>query len=198
MIHFTCKPFDAALDWPQICSHLFGMNKCLVMVERKGGEHGHIQGEEILPQTECDKYIRSLNGLHYLKKLDPNRRPVKRRKLEATEEGFQYMSKELPTSAVVYKQGFTDADLEELYAKSNEYREELQCKLGEYLVSKVVRASGEGARQLHKRLCGAALQYYMDQDKMCPPNIKLLVRHFMLKYWGKDSDVFEYLSELIM
>ena len=181
-----------------VCEEIFGDKKCLCMMEKKGGDHLHVQGETHLDDKVLDAYLKQVANLHYRRKQDPSSRPIKRRKTVADDKGFQYMSKELPNSVVIYKQGFTDEDLQELYDKSNELREELQSKLGEYLVSTFVSGSSDTPRDMHKRLCSAALKYYMDQDKMCPPNIKLLVRHFFLKYWGSDPRVVEYLSELIM
>eukprot|EP00960_Hanusia_phi_P034386 751031-Hanusia_phi.AAC.3 len=72
------------------------------------------------------------------------------------------MAKELPSSVVVFKQGFEDGELEELYERSNEHREELKAKLGErHLLSRIVRGSGESPRDLHKRMCSSALCYYI-------------------------------------
>lgn len=199
-VHLVVKPYDPSMDYEAICKRLFKSNKCLVMMEKKGGDHCHIQGmmETDMSNEQWRNEIAALAAMHYRRKQDPSSRPVKRRKTEADEVGFQYMAKELPSSVVVFKQGFEDGELEELYERSNEHRDELKAKLGEHLLSRIVRGSCESPRDLHKRMCSAALCYYMDQDKMCPPNIKLLVRHFMLKQYGGSSDVLSYLSELIM
>lgn len=202
MLHLVIKPHDGNYPIEEVCKSLFGENKCLVMMEKKGGDHCHVQGvlsRDISDHEWKTKISPELNALHYRRKIEPKSNPVKKRKLAADETGFQYMSKELPSSIVLYKQGISDDELQELYEKSNEYREELQAKLGEY----IFKACGDElgtrtAAQLHKCMCTAALQYYVDQDKMHPPNLKMLVRYYMMKYYWVDNRVKEYLSELMM
>lgn len=197
MLHLVVKPYDPSIDYAYYCRQLFGDNRCLVMMEKKGGDHCHVQGECVLTEDGVKAIQQEMIAKHYRKKQDLTSRPIKKRSREADDLGFQYMAKELPDSVVVYKQGFTDEELCALYDKSNELRAELQSNLGEYLRSKCVRGPGEPPRHLHKRLCGYAVRYYLDEDKMQPPNIKLLVRHFLGKYY-REEDVIEYLSELIM
>lgn len=202
MLHLTIKPHDGNYPIEEVCKKLYGENKCLAMLEKKGGDHCHVQGvpiREFSPYEWKEKISPELNALHYRRKLEPGSKPVKKRNREADDLGFQYMSKELPSSIVLYKQGFTDGELEELYQKSNEYREELQAKLGEYIYKACGAELGtRSAAQLHKCMCTAALQYYVDQDKMHPPNLKMLVRYYMMKYYWVDNRVKEYLSELMM
>lgn len=113
LAHLVVKPYDPSMDYEGICKLLFGENRCLVMMEKKGGDHCHIQGEMLEDYTDEQwrQTIAHLALMHYRRKQDPKSRPVKRRKTEATEEGFQYMAKELPSSVVIYKQGFSDEDL---------------------------------------------------------------------------------------
>lgn len=203
-VHFVVKPYDPSIDYESICKALFCTNRCLAMMEKKGGDHLHVQGECSLPDKEIDIYLKNnVIVKHYrtiqaIEAGDPSLpRPCKRVRKEVTEKGFQYMSKDVPQSVLVYKQVFTDDDIQDLYEKSEAHRAELQSKLGEYLSANCVRGAGESPRNLHKRLCGLAIRYYLDQDKMQPPNIKLLVRHFLGKYYVEE-DVIEYLSELIM
>lgn len=197
LMHFTIKPFDSSLDYEHICKSLFGDNRCLVIVEKKGGEHAHVQGvlEQELSDWDWRQVCKNISNQHYKRKSNPNCAPVKKRRVEADDSGFQYMCKELPTSTVIYKQGFSDEDLQELYEQSNEYREELQCKLGEYIVEKIgPNTTGWTPSELHKRVCYYAFQYYLAEGKMRPPNIKLLCEHYMAKYWGNRLDVAEYIS----
>ncbi|EKX31777.1 hypothetical protein GUITHDRAFT_149083 [Guillardia theta CCMP2712] len=180
LAHLIVKPYDPSMDYASVCNDLFGDNKCLVMLEKKGGDHCHIQGELKAPKTEEQwrNYIGDLAMEHYRRKQDPKSRPVKRRKLEADEVGFQYMAKELPTSVVIYKQGFSDEDLQELYEKSNEHRDELQSKPGEYIAEKIGGDTESWTPgELHKRVCYYAFQYYLAEGKMRPPNIKILCEH---------------------
>lgn len=198
MYHLVVKPYDPSLDYVDFCRKAFGENKCLAMLEKKGGDHLHIQGIPAVGNGVLGDLKEGLTMNHYRKKAGDACHPVKKRKREADDMGFQYMAKELPSSVVVYKQGFTDEDLQELYEKSEKYREELQSQLGEYLRDRC----GSGAdyrtpRDLHKRLCVLAIEYYMDLDKMPPPNLKALVRYNMAKHYRSPA-VVEYLSEALM
>jgi len=165
------------------------------MLEKKGGDHLHVQGEPIVGEKAFEKIQKDMTAEHYRRRQDSNARPVKRRKTVADEQGFQYMSKELPTSVVVYKQGITDEELNELYGQSNEYREDLQSKPGEYIFKAIgPNTKGWTPSDLHKRVCYYAFQYYLAEGKMRPPNIKILCEHWMAKYWGERLDVAEYIS----
>lgn len=178
MYHFTVKPFDPKLDYKLLCEKIFGGNRCLCMMEKKGGDHLHVQGELAIPEEEADS-IRSKWGLdHYRKKLGDQCHPCKKRQRGADEVGFQYMCKELESSLVVYKQGFTDEELEELHASSNAHREELRAGLREYLRDKCPPyVNSTSIPEVHKLMAEHAIDYYYDCGKMPPPNLKLLVRH---------------------
>lgn len=197
LAHLVVKPYDPGMDYATVCQTLFGENRCLVMLEKKGGDHCHIQGElkQEMSEDQWKVYIGNLAAEHYRRKQDPKSRPVKRRKTEADEVGFQYMAKELPTSVVVYKQGFSDEDLQELYQKSNDHREDIQSKPGEFIFERIGPCiRGWTPADLHDRVVYYACKYYMGEGKMRPPNIKILCEHWMLKYWGDCEGVVEYIS----
>lgn len=196
--HLVVKPYDPSLDYIDFSKKAFGANRCLLMLEKKGGDHLHIQGMTDLSvkdfthlQTEL------LTSVHYRKKEDAKTHPVKKRKREADEIGFQYMCKELESSVVIFKQGFTDEDLEDLHAASNAHREELKSQLGEYITGSVNRGDGETPQVLHKRIARAAVRYYLAEDKMQPPNLRGLVRHVLVSKYTAD-DVIDYCADLIM
>lgn len=201
MLHFVVNPYDPSLKYDEICEALFGDGKCLVMLERKnGGDHAHVQGE-LKPGANFAEVQRKMIDAHYKTQMAEKSgknapRPVKKRKREADEQGFQYMCKEYDVDRVVYQQGFEDGELYELYKASEEHRDELKGKLGEYIIEAVgSRRSGESVSELHKRCALAAFDYYLDQGKMDPPNIKLLVRHFMKHNFSEHADVRSYIVE---
>lgn len=135
--------------------------------------------------------------VHYSKKQDATSHPIKKRKREADKVCFQYMCKELDSSVVIFKQGFTDEDLQELHALSDASREETKSKLGEYVTGQVNFKSTDSPKELHKRVCRAAVQYYLAEDKMQQPNLRLLCRHILLKYAGTPP-VIDYIADLLM
>lgn len=196
MLHFTVKPYDPSLDYKRYCQRLYGDNKCLAMLEEKGGHHLHVQGEPVVDTKGWEQIQREMINEHYIKKTHPRKNPVKKRTREADDTGFQYMAKELPTSVVIYKQQFTDEDLQELYEQSNAHREELQSKPGEYIFERIGAESGiVEPSKLHERVCYYALEYYLAEGKMRPPNIKILCEHWLAKYWGDRHDVKLYISK---
>ena len=108
MIHLVVKPYDHALDYAAYCQRLFGDERCLVMLEKKGGDHLHIQGECDLTEKEITVIQKEMIAEHYSRRHEPTARPVKKRAKPADETGFQYMCKEFESSVVIYKQGFTE------------------------------------------------------------------------------------------
>lgn len=196
--HLVVKPYDPSLDYVNFAKKVFGANRCLLMLEKKGGDHLHIQGETELSVKDFNDFQTDLlTNVHYRKKEDAKTHPVKKRKREADEIGFQYMCKELLSSVVIYKQGFSDEDLQELHASSNAHREELKSQLGEYITGSVNRTDGEAPQVLHKRIARAAVKYYLAEDKMQPPNLRLLVRHVLVTKYTAD-DVIDYVADLIL
>ena len=99
-------------------------------------------------------------------------------------------------SKVIYKQGFTDEDIERLAEQSDDYRSELKCQLGEVIVERVGKRRGsEQPRQLHKRMCIAFWDHLKSEDKMGPPNERALIKWYICKHYGEERDVIEYLAE---
>lgn len=180
----------------EFCTAFFGTNKCLAMLEDTSTHpHCHVQGELNVTESEAEVLKKEWTQKHYLKKTGKNCHPIKKRKREADDSGFQYMSKDLPNSVVLYKQGLTNEDLNQLYEQSKVYVEEQKSQLGEYLSGRILRESGENPAQLHKRLRVATIEYYMAEDKMCPPNWKNLVLHFLTKHYG-TRDVIDYRADI--
>jgi len=196
--HLVVKPYDPSLDYEAFCKKAFEDNTCLAMLEKKGGDHLHIQGFSTLDEVAFNLLQSTmLTNLHYRKSQDKNSHPVKKRKREADNVGFQYMCKELDSSVVVYKQGLTDSDLKEFHAASDAHREELKSQLGEYVVGSVNIGDAPSPQKLHKRVCRAAVKYYLAEEKMHPPNLKLLCRHILVSKYGTE-EVINYVADMLM
>jgi len=204
MLHFTVNPYDPNFDYQDICKYLFGENKCLVMLEppNKGSHHVHIQGEfkKVFSKNAVDQYLTDLAKKHYMRQHKPNCKPVTQKRADADELGFQYMCKYWKTDGkVLYKQVFTDEDLERLAEQSDEHRDGLKRKLGECIVERVgKRRLDEAPRQLHKRMCVAYWDHQKAQDKMGPPNERSLIKWYMCQHYGDEKDVIDYLAESSM
>lgn len=194
-VHVVVKPYDHALDYKKFCIDVFGDNKCLVMMEVKGGDHLHIQGEPCVSAPTFRKYQKEIGAQHYRKLLGVKCHPVKKRKLDADEKGFQYMSKELPSSVVIYKQGITDEELLVLYELSNQLREEQRAGLANYIVG-AIGSSDLPPCKLHRLVKLHAQDYYREIDKNSPPNLRNLLEGICRKYFWSPA-MREYLADLI-
>lgn len=199
LLHFVVKPYDPSLDYEKLCKELFDNNKCLAMLESKGGDHLHIQGELAVTEKVYKRVIKEFTLLHYRKKTDPTCHPVKIRARPADEVGFQYMAKEGPQAIVIYKQQITDDDLRELYELSEAHRAELLTGLHDFIY-KSVTAELNGKpfptpSALHLLCSTTAYRYYKSVHKMDPPNIRGLIRYSMREHF--DSPAVEaYLAAL--
>nr|UOF78298.1 putative replicase [Cressdnaviricota sp.] len=191
-IHLTVNPYDPSLDYVKLCKDLFGENKCLVMLESKNRDHLHIQGLPAVTDKVIKRTLKEFALLHYRKKQDPKTHPVKARAEAADEKGFQYMSKDGPDAVVIYKQVFTDEDIKSLHELSNQHREELQTGLIDFIrqsVSQYIRlySGTPSPRDLHLACAEAAADFYKENDKMSPPNIRALIRHALTKhFWSPE------------
>lgn len=199
LVHFTDNHYDHSLDWPGLCKKLFGDNQCLCMMEVKGHDHLHVQGELAIDERDYARELKVFSLGHYRKKQDPKSHPIKRAG-NCDEKGFQYMSKELPSSVVVYKQGFSDEELHKLYELSQIHREELQAGLTDFIrdaVTEYVRLSDgpPSPKSIHVACAEAGYEYYASVNKMDPPNIRGLIRFAMRKHFN-SSAVKTYLAAL--
>jgi len=104
------------------------------------------------------------------------------------------MSKELPSSVVIYKQGITDEELLALYELSNQLREEQKSGLGNYIKDAIGEVDLQPS-ELHLRVSLAAQDYYQINDKCDPPNIRLLLRHILRKHFF-SPEMRVYLAKL--
>ena len=200
MIHLVVNPFDSDLGYRPFCEAVFGQNRFLCMVEKFGRWsvwHLHIQGELAVSLQEFERRKKILTQQHFTKRLRPSSHPIKVMRQAATEIGFQYMAKDLPRSAVLHMQGFTDGDIDTLYRASQAHcNNQTPGCLQEYITHKCSRVVGETPRQLHWRMTRAALDYYREAGKMFPPQFQALVKDVLLKNYHTHHDVMEYLVSI--
>lgn len=199
-IHFkveTCVSVDVV----NLAISLFLQNKCLVVLHKGKNEnpHWHFQGETELDESEIKKKLAEVAQGHTKKVSNPNSRPVKRRKVDADDLGYQYMMKEDPPK-VVYSRGFTEEELDELHEASKDHVEQLKNQLQYYLVDKIKWEEEDGKminpKDLHPQFRRHAINYYMEEDKMPPPNLQKLILWYMLKM-SKDKVVHRYMVNYV-
>jgi len=201
LVHFkveTCSSIDPI----KVCTDLFDLNRCLCVLHKGKHEnpHWHFQGET--ERTDVDAYIKTLTENHSKRIAKPTSRPAKRMKTEVTEDGYQYMLKESPPVVVWSSGHFTPEIIAELHEKSQGHVQELKQQMYYYVIEKLANVKEDlsvaDAKTLHGYWRRIALSYYLDEDKMPPPNFQKLVLWYMAKYYTKKNrTVREYVSSHI-
>jgi len=187
--HFTVRFYsdhaDATGAYSTLGRTLFGDNKALIVCEGNirgttTKEHCHVQGYSSLSENQLAVKAREI-----LKPFVPTgiSRPLAHKQGDVTELGFQYMCKEYPPK-ILYQSQICDDEIEALADASKLLRAEKKGALGQVLRA-LALDPGMGARPCYLAMLGVAIKYYNDQDKMPPPNLKLLVKSALYKL---DSD----------
>lgn len=193
-IHFkveTCRSVDPA----EICKAYFGENKCLCVLHKEGKNeipHWHFQGWTSMTDKQTTAALKLIAEGHSKKIASPKSRPVKQKKVEPDDIGYQYMMKE-EKPEVVYSSGFEEEEFEELHEKSKEHVQELKDNLLNYLeehldLKMAVDPSSSRPKALHEQCRLLAYDYYTENDKMWPPNIQKLVLFHLAKIIRKKGE----------
>lgn len=112
--------------------------KALVVLHKGKHEnpHWHLQGQTTLSPKDLVALVKSATEKHSKYIAAPNARPWKQSKKDVNELGFQYMMKETPP-VVVYSQGFTQEELDELHVASDEHVKGLKDSVYDYCAERV-------------------------------------------------------------
>lgn len=199
LVHFkieTCSSVDPV----SVAERIFTTGRHLVVLHKGKNEnpHWHFQGETEIPGKELDALIKEFctNHSKYIKSKAA--RPAKRVKGDVTELGYQYMLKEDPP-IVVSQNGFTEEDISELHQKSQDHVDSLKNQLRDYLYEIEDRkpCHNYDPKEAHRRWRHRGIEYYINADKMPPPNFQKLLIWYMIKRF-QDNRVFRnYLSSKI-
>lgn len=195
LVHFkveTCSSIDPV----DVARVVFDMNRYLVVLHKGKNEnpHWHFQGDTTWASSRLDEYLAELAANHTKKIAKPNSRPIKRAKKGIDEVGFQYMMKETPPTVV--STTFTEAELEELHAASEEHVDEMKNKLYHYLEERLDMSKTPAQVHAQARLLSGV--YYLDENKMPPSNLQKLILWHIAKLAGKENEVFvSYVFERI-
>ena len=171
MFRHTKIFYDHTLDYGKIARAVYGTNKCLVVAEKiQTNAHVHFQGiTDFSERVYVDKFSEATAD-HYMRKQKSTSRPIRHvRTGEINEQGFQYMCKESPPT-VLYKQELTDEDIIALHEASEEHVDELKHGLKRKLHE--IDTSSDSPSEVHAKYREHGLDYYIDQDKMPPPNFQ--------------------------
>lgn len=196
--HIVANPYDPHQDYAAFAQAVFNPNeKILVMREAAKDFHVHMQGEVLNMRTYLKRKA-ELTESHEAKKKNPKCHPIKERTKPADCQGFQYMSKDLPNSVVIYKANITDEELNDLHQKSVEHVAEIKSGVLTYIRGRFTAVQHETLSPaiLHRQVSLFAQEHYLEDHKMDPPNIRGLVRYWLRELFGFRADVLEYLAEL--
>lgn len=203
LTHFkieTCSSVNVA----DICEQLF-TDRYLVVLHKGKHEnpHWHFQGNTNQSGKQIDKCLAGAceNHSKYIKNI--HARPFKRmQKSKAcpdgpTEKGYQYMLKHGAESAVKAL-GFETEEIEALVNLSNEHNHKLKFALKEFLLEANERHPYDGTpTEIHLKWRLRAASYYVNNEKMPPPNFQKLVIWIMLNHFKKDMEMCAYLVSKI-
>lgn len=130
--HFVTG-YDSAINWEQWAVKLYGDGKLIVAAEHlKSNAHVHFHGESPHNEKDWAKVFKSFKDDHPIKRIPgaSKLRPTKEMKKPADEMGYQYLAKEKHT---LYTQGFTEEELVELRAASDEHVKHLKNGMKDHI-----------------------------------------------------------------
>lgn len=130
-------------DYVKITDMLFPDSpKLLVVAEKMStNAHVHMHGYSCYSLETFKKKCQKLKAMHYTMcpentGYNPKSRPVSGASMVATETGFQYLCKEAPNPRnPLLQRGFSDAELLELHAKSQEFVKKLKFNTRDEIAS---------------------------------------------------------------
>jgi hypothetical protein len=193
--HFVINPYCPKIDYEKLASDLFADQRCLMVLEKKPAWHVHVQGE-LAEGVNIDAALKELAEKHSKREIDPTCRPVKKRKLEADEIGFQYMAKQ-DGSEVLYSNGFDDEELTELKRLSDLRRQEVKQSMSHYIEEELSNSSFTSCETMHDAFRLKGLDFYLSEDKLPPPNFQKLVLWAMIKSKHCSGATKVYVSQRI-
>lgn len=149
--HFTCK-YDPAWDYKAIAENMFNGPRYLVMLEKiSTNAHVHFQGETDYAERTFANMRQELSATHFIRKLKPSARPVKGVNRPVTEQGFQYICKELNEPLAC--KGFTQLQLEEMWQDSEAHVQDKKEKIRDYVRDmEIPEAQFHGGPEEHAHL----------------------------------------------
>jgi len=135
--HFKIK-YDPSWDYPEICKTFFledypylAVLESTVNVEA----HVHYQGTSLMAERTVKNKITALVKKHFLRKFGKGCRPSSMSCRKPDEVGFQYMAKQVTKGLenVLARNKFTDEEIMELKAKSDEYVKTLKFETKKFI-----------------------------------------------------------------
>lgn len=176
MLHFVTKPWDpAAYDPEEVCKEVFDADEpYLAVLEREPEPHVHFQGKR-KADFSWGPWVKEHNAKHSKRVYDKNCRPTRvatRKEVDST--GYQYMNKQ-GSRLIVANNGFSESDLDELKAKSDEYVAGLKASMGNYIQEHFVPTPLTPPEEAHAQYRYHGLRFYAESDTMPPPNFQKLV-----------------------
>jgi len=190
---------DLALEtgvYKKLGQTLFEENKALIVCEGnvRGAsthEHCHIQGYSRLSDNQFKVKAREI-----LKPVTPSHmaRPLSHKQGDVTELGFQYMCKEYPPK-ILYQNLIDDDEIEALADASKLLLATRKAGLGQALQALHLDAR-MGPAACFRGYMVTAIKYYLDQEKLTPPNLKHLVKNLLYKLAMDDPAWIFAVSEL--
>lgn len=153
-------------------------------------KHVHVYIED--PVDDMQKRIKTYNKQH--KEEGARQGPWKLCNKTLDPQFLNYMCKEEQYKQnVVANQGFTEEDLYDFHQASVEYR--MTHGLRGWFTTHWPKQITDPA-SLHMALKRLAMGYYVDQAKVMPPNLKMMILSYMCQL-SEDENVMEYACQFL-
>lgn len=166
--------------WENFCNALCGSDTYDVLcVPEKlcNNAHVHIQGVTDRHQEEIRMIKKEYNKKHYLVKMGKMKNVMRQCTKEPDDKGYQYMSKE--GNPPLFSRGFTEDQLAELKAASDEYIEEIKYGMRDVIMAKMYDNDPEKA---YDAMLDDAIQWCLENDKQMQMGIKWRLLNIMLRH----------------
>jgi len=190
----------STVNTKRICADIFGDREYLCVLHKGKGSknpHWHFQGETDLTQDQIGAYLKKACSAHAAYISNHKGRPFRQDKKEVTHVGYQYMLKEDPPVVVHASEEFDEDRIADLHEMSMEYVQEIKDNLYNHLQEKqdeCPRTDAEGKHKYYKLVAG---NYYLNSDKMPPPNFQKLVLFCLARIYRDDEAVKVYVFDRI-
>jgi len=166
--------FDPNLDYQGIAESMFIPGKILVVAEKlTSNAHVHFHGYTQDAERTFKNKRQKIADMHYKRNpkspgFNPKARPVSAANRPASETGFQYLCKELPsTRAPLFSTGFTPEELATLHEQSQAHVKTIKESLQEFLLELVIPPEHRASVKTLKAFVAQAAitDYYSKQDR---------------------------------
>lgn len=188
----TFKVNRTDLPFEEICEDFSKEDAAYLAIQHVTSKRKHVHVYIEDPVDDMPKRIKKYNKEH--KNEGDRQGPWKLSNKKLDPQFLNYMCKEEQYKHnVMANRGFTDDDLHDFHEQSQEYR--MTHGLRGWFTTHWPKRIKDPAT-LHIALKRLAMGYYVDQQKVMPPNLKMMIVSYMCQI-SEDDAVLEYACQFL-